>query len=155
MKHMALNCVGVFHFPSVCVLMSIYKKDAIQIENVQRRATRFVSNLKTLSYPERLKTLGLPSMEYRRDRADMIQVYKILSGIDKVDKDLFFTMSNNPTRGHPLKIFKKRYHLRVRGHFFSNRVVDGWNDLPMEVVTAPSLNAFKMQTKQVLERAPI
>ena len=73
----------------------------------------------------------------------MIQVYKILNGIDKVDKDLLFTMSNNPTRGHPLKIFKKRYRLRVRGHFFSNRVVDGWNDLPTEVVTAPSLNAFK------------
>ena len=127
----------------------IYKKDAIQIENVQRRATRFVSNLKTLSYPESLKTLGLPSLEYRRDRADMIQVYKILNGIDKVDKDLLFTMSHNPTRGHPLKIFKKRYRLRVRGHFFSNRVVDGWNDLPTEVVTAPSLNAFKSRLNNI------
>ena len=35
----------------------MYKKDAIQIENVQRRATRFVPNLKILSYPERLKKL--------------------------------------------------------------------------------------------------
>ena len=33
----------------------IYKKDAIQIENVQRRATRLVSDLKNLSYTERLK----------------------------------------------------------------------------------------------------
>ena len=65
----------------------IYKNDAIQIENVPRRATRFVSNLKTLPYPRRLKSLGLPSLEYRRDRADMVQVYKILNGIDKVDKD--------------------------------------------------------------------
>ena len=97
----------------------IYKKDAIQIENVQRRATRFVSNLKTLPYPRRLKTLGLPSLEYRRNRADMVQLYKILNGIDQVDKDLLFTMSNNPTREHSLKIFKKRYRLFGRGHFFA------------------------------------
>ena len=66
----------------------------------------------------------------------MIQVYKILNGIDKLDKDSLFTMSNQPTRGHPLKIFKKRYRLRVRGHFF---VVDGWNDMQLNIVTAPSL----------------
>ena len=36
----------------------------------------------------------------------MIQVYNILNGIDKVDKDLLFTMSNNPTRRHPLKILR-------------------------------------------------
>ena len=84
----------------------------------------------------------------------MIQVYKILNGIDKVDKDLLFTMSNNPTRGHPLKIFKKRYRLRVRGHFFSNRVVDGWNDLPTEVVTAPSLNAFKSRLNKCWKGHP-
>ena len=103
----------------------MYKKDVIQIENVQRCATRLVSDLKNSSYTVRLKIIGLPSLEYRHDRADMIQVYKIMNGIDKVDKDSLFTMSNNPTRGHPLKIFQKRYRLRVRGHFISNRVVDG------------------------------
>ena len=132
----------------------VYKKDAIQIENVQRRATRLVSDLKNLSYTERLKTLGLPYLENRRDRADMIQVYKILNGIDKVGKDFLFTMSDNPTRGHPLKIFKKRYRLKVRGHCFSNRVVDGWNNLPSEVVTAPSLNSFKPRLNQCWKGHP-
>ena len=51
----------------------IYKKDAIQIENVQRRATRFVSNLKTLSYPERLKTLGSPA----ENQFDLVMAYKV------------------------------------------------------------------------------
>ncbi len=37
-------------------------------------------------YQDRLRILGLPSLEYRRERADMIQVYKILHGIDKLDK---------------------------------------------------------------------
>ena len=122
----------------------VYKKEIIQIENVQRRATRLVINLKHLTYPERLKTLGLPTLEYRRDRADMIQVYKILNNIDKVDKDSLFKMSTyQATRGHSQKIYKQRYRLKIRGHFFSNRIVDSWNDLPSEVVTAPSLNSFK------------
>ena len=62
----------------------IFKKDKIQRENVQRRATRLVKSIRHLSYEERLKALGLPSLEYRRERADMIQVYKIMHGIDKV-----------------------------------------------------------------------
>ena len=66
----------------------MFKKDTILIENVQRRATRLVNCLKYLSYEGRLKTLGLPSLEYRRERSDMIQIYKIMHGIDKVDKTI-------------------------------------------------------------------
>ena len=53
------------------------KKDKIAIENVQRRATKLVRSCKDLS--ERLRKLGLPSLEYRRERSDLIQVYKILN----------------------------------------------------------------------------
>ena len=64
-----------------------YKKDKITLENVQRRATGLVKWIKHLSYSERLKALGLPTLEYRRERADMIQVYKILHEIDKADRE--------------------------------------------------------------------
>ena len=60
-----------------------YKKDKITLENVQRRATRLVKCIKHLPYSEDLKVLGLPTLEYRRERVDMIQVYKNLHGIDK------------------------------------------------------------------------
>ena len=122
----------------------MYKKDRIAIENVQRRATKLVNSCKDLSYPERLKKLGLPSLEYRRDRLDLVQVYKILNDIDKVDKDKLFTMSNyGSTRGHPKKLFKERPRLNIRANSFSNRVVNVWNNLPEQVVMAPSVNAFK------------
>ena len=65
----------------------MFKKDKILLENVQRRATRLVKCLKHLSYEDRLRTLGLPSLEYRGERSDRIQVHKIMHGIDKVDKD--------------------------------------------------------------------
>ena len=128
---------------ATCVWSPQYKKDAITIENVQRRATRLLPCLKNKTYSERLKFLGLPSLEYRRERADMIQVYKILNDIDKVNKDKLFTMSHIGTRGHQFKIYKNRYRLNVRGNYFSNRVIDLWNELPENTVMAPTLNSFK------------
>ena len=121
-----------------------YKKDRIMIENVQRRATKLVTSLKNYSYPERLKKLGLPTLEYRRERADLIQVFKILNNIDLVDKEKLFTIAEyRQTRGHPFKLFKRRSRLNIRANSFSNRVVNSWNTLPENVVNAPSLNAFK------------
>jgi hypothetical protein len=56
------------------VIDVIYKKEAIQIENVQRRATKLVKNIQHLSYTERLKYIRLPSLQvqYRRLRAYMV-----------------------------------------------------------------------------------
>ena len=64
----------------------MYKKDRIAIENVQRRALRLVRSLENKTYSGRLKSLGLPTLEYRRERAVMIQVFKIMNNIDLVDK---------------------------------------------------------------------
>ena len=126
------------------MLSPLYKKDRIAIENAQRRATRLVSVCKNLSYPERLRKLGLPTLEYRRQRADMVQVYKILNDIDKVDKAKLFSLATyNRTRGHPLKLFKERPRLNVRANSFSNCVANTWNQLPEVIVMAPFLNAFK------------
>ena len=67
----------------------VFKKDRVAIENVQGLATKLESNISHLPYSERLCALGLPSLEYRQERADVIQVYKILQDIDKVDKTSF------------------------------------------------------------------
>ena len=57
--------------------------DQRRIEGVQRRATKLVSGVTEMSYPQRLQKLGIPSLQYRRLRADMLQVYKILHGIEE------------------------------------------------------------------------
>ena len=88
--------------------------------------------------------MGLPTLEYRHERADMVQVYKIINGTDKLDTDALLTFSRQgTTRGHSLKLFKRRPRLNLRRNSFSNRIVDVWNTLPETVVGAPSLNAFK------------
>ena len=85
------------------VCTPLFKKDMIAIENVQRRATKLVTSIKNLSYPERLRKLGLPSLEYRHERADLVEVYKIMHNIDKIDKDkLFGFRTCTVTRGHQL-----------------------------------------------------
>ena len=115
-----------------------------QVEDVQRRATKLLGHIKNLSYPERLMKLKLPSLEFRRLRGSMIEVYKFVNGYYDVNQPKFERdTSERNLRGHSLKLTKKRYKLKVRGNFFSNRVVNSWNSLPNEVVTAASVNSFK------------
>ena len=135
------------HLEYACTVWSPRnKKEKRAIESVQRRATRMVSGLAGMSYSERLIRLGFPSLEYRRERADVIQVYKIMNGLDKVDRQKLFPLANERSqqlRGNIHKIMKTRSRTELRRSVFSQRVVDSWNSLPDDVVTAPSLNAFK------------
>ena len=120
------------------------KKDIFLIENVQRRATKIVRSIRNLSYEERLKHLGLPTLKYRRERNDMIQVYKIMNGNDKLDVNTFFKMSTDTrTRGHNFKITKQQNRTVQRASVFSQRVLTPWNALPEKCVNSDSVNKFK------------
>ena len=119
-----------------------YIKDINEIEKVQRRATKLVRGLRDVPYEQRLKTL--PTLIYRRKRADMIEVFKILNGFDNIDKDLFFTLNTREgSRGHSLQLQKPRANLRIRQQSFSHRVINTWNNLQDNVVNAESINSFK------------
>ncbi|CAG2186826.1 unnamed protein product [Mytilus edulis] len=129
---------------ATCVWSPYLKKDIRKLESVQRRATKLVKNICHLNYEDRLRSLGLPTLEYRRDRNDMIQVYKALHGIDDIDWMSLFTLApSNNTRGHSLKLFKKQCKTTHRLNTFSIRVVDQWNNLSDLTVTAKTLNNFK------------
>lgn len=114
-----------------------------EIEDVQRRATKLIGKLKNKPYSERLSTLKLPSLEHRRRRGDMIDLYKYITGIYDTSRPSFERHDRCNTRGHSKKLVKHRSRLDVRNTFFSERVVLVWNSLPESVVSAPSINAFK------------
>lgn len=127
-----------------------FKKDIDRIEQVQRRATRMIPEIRHLPYEERLRKMKLPSMVYRRYRGDMITVYKYLTGRNYMSNDSLLPVANDARlRGHPYKLVKRCCNTSVRQHFFSFRVVNGWNILPEDVVTAPTLNCFKSRIDKV------
>ena len=107
------------------------QKDIDKMERVQRRATKMIDECKRSSYEDRLKFTGLSTLEARRIRGDMIEVFKILKGISKLDSTSWLQLANNSrTRGHRFKLVKKRSRLDIRKHFFSQRVV---NRVPVSV----------------------
>ena len=71
-------------------------KDIQLLEKVQQRATKCVYGLKNKTYQQRLKILGIPSLELRRARGDLIEKYKILkvTGKEDIDKNQLYQISN-------------------------------------------------------------
>ena len=69
---------------------------------------------------------------------------KLIIGVDNVDNREFFQLADySRIRGHSFKITKVRSRLEIRINFFNQRVVNKWNELPLYVVEAESVNAFK------------
>ena len=125
------------------------KRESVNLlEKVQRRATRMITEIGSLSYEDRLNALGLCSLEERRRRGDQIQVYKIMNGYGDIEPDSWFSFvrarHDVNTRTHSDDhILQEKCQRNVRKNFFTNRVVKDWNELPFEVKNASSTNTFK------------
>ena len=95
----------------------LFKKDYNLLENVQRRATKMVPALKDMSYEERLETLKLPSLFYRRARGDIIELDKHVSGVYSVKAAYIKLDTSRETRGHSHRLIKPRTNRRGTAKF--------------------------------------
>ena len=74
----------------------------------------------------------------------MIQVFKLMQGIDKMDYQNFFNLADSSrTTGYRYKLAKNRSRLDLRKNYYSQGVVNCWNALPASVVEAVSVNSIK------------
>ena len=75
-----------------------------------------------------MRQTRLVTLEARRTRADIIEVFKIMKGLEGLNREDFFEMEvDKRTRGHTLKILKRGARLDCRKYSFSQRVVNNWN----------------------------
>ena len=126
------------------------------LEKIQRRATKIPNKLRHLAYEDRLRAIGLPKLENRRMRGDLIQFFKIFKGFEEVNLHVPLTSliqkkeagSAVATRGNSLRVNLERLkgtgrYSNVRSNFVTNRAGKNWNKLPEEVVAATGVNQFK------------
>ena len=128
------------------------KKLIKDIEDVQRRSSKMVPGLSNMEYPDRLRTLKMPTLAYRRARGDMIEVYKLLAesnGYDQTLPDLLTRHHRESHWSHSKQLYHKAFEHDILKYNFTRRILDIWNHLPGEVVNAvngkgePCLLAFE------------
>ena len=106
-------------------------QDINKMEKVQRRALKLAHELKDKVYDERLKAVGLTRLSLRQERGDLIQMFKIVKGIDRYKVDVRAAVNcisvdsaqNSPaygTRGHNRRIYIELVkNCRQRFNFFT------------------------------------
>lgn len=121
------------------------KKHVNKLEKIQRSVTRLVPSLREMSYEGRLEKLNLPSLKERRERGDMIMMYKCTLGLVKLDKDDIITRDTGITRGHSYKVKKPICKNDIKKFSFPYRSIEQWNRLAEEVVRARNIHIFKQK----------
>ena len=101
--------------------------------------------------------MNLTTLETRRLRADLVEVYKIMHGMENVEGSMYFerviTGMSRITRGNEFKLFKKSVNLDLAKYNFGNRVVDEWNHLPDTLILGKNLGVFKGKLDKFVEHS--
>ena len=120
----------------------LHKKDMELLEQVWRRSMKMIKALEHLSYKDRLRELGLFSLEKRRLQGHLIVAcWYVKEAYKKAGEILFIRACSD--RGNGFRLEEGRFRLDMGKKFFTLKVVRCWNRLPGEILDVPSLEAFK------------
>ena len=135
-----------------CLAGPFYKRDIQLVEGVQRRATKCIDGLCSQHYCRRLQSVNLPTLVFQRRRNDMLLTYRYLQ---QADQKLFtFSPHQKQTRGLSKKLFKSSVNTKIWLDFFSQRVLNDWNQLSQETVSATLPEEFNKRLNKEWEAKP-
>ena len=122
-------------------------KTLLHWRGLQRRFTKRLPGIKSLTYHQRLTKLDLESLELRRIRADLIFAYKLIFDLTDINPSEFFAVRVDDARR------RRRYRLYLPGpgcksaarynSFISYRVVRVWNTITAGKINFQSINSFR------------
>ena len=91
--------------------------------------------------------MGLTSLEERRARGDLIEVFKIIHGFENIQRDQFFKLESevheHVLRRNELKIYVPQAGSSRRRKIFDIRIINSWNGLPWNLVCRQPIGTFK------------
>ena len=134
------------------------ERDVEELEKIQKRLVRSLSDVQGENYEEKLKQAGLTTLKKRRERGDLIETFKVLKGFYKVNRDAWFhradqrvtretrssvTVEDGETKQNTEVLYKPPANHDIRNNFFTVRIVRSWNELPEEVKSQKTVNGFK------------
>ncbi len=126
------------------------------LERVQRSFTARIPGLWYVPYEERLKRLGLESLEQRRLINDIQLMYKIVKNKIQIRFEDFFAYQGDTfTRKHCLAVIEPPGHINAIKYSFVNRMTKIWNRLPEDLVTEASISSFKRHLNKSIEQNEI
>jgi len=102
------------------------------LERGQKKDTKIIRGMEHLSFEDRLRELGLFSLEKRRLQGDLTAAFQYLKGAYKKDEDKLFSRACcDRTRGNGFKLKEGGFRLDIRKKCFTVRVVKLWKRLPV------------------------
>jgi len=116
-----------------------------------------ISGLNNGSYKEKCTVLGLETLEARRIKQDLLEMYKIMHGQGQQEQGKMFTLAQcrdgvvTRHTADPLTIKVPRSRLDLRKNSFSVRGAELWNKLPFEIRSIETLPRFKNAIKTLTQ----
>ena len=123
------------------------RRDVDLLERIQRRATKMIQGMEQLSYKNKVRELGLFSLEKRKLPGDLRVAFQnyLNQGCRRKVIDTLAGSSCDRTRGNGFTLKEGRFRLDIGKKFFTIRLVRHWHRLPREVVGALPLKTPKVR----------
>ena len=141
-----------------CPLWNPHKiTDIKRLEGVQRTVTSKISEVKHLSYWERLQALKLMSLQRRRERYIILQIWKILNNCSPNDVAIEFCQQSRlgiKAKLPPLRKTSKMHHQSMYDNSFAVLGPKLWNAIPGDLTTLTKFDEFKNRLTNFLESFP-